>query len=75
MHCTRANAKRRHDRIKMVSMASELFLPKRLLSLVEDVKARQSHMCQIAVAEILQLIPRPNAFPPFGQTMSVMEMH
>ena len=44
--------------------AASLFLPERLLYLVENIRARQAHVCQISFIETFQFVSGPDAPPP-----------
>ena len=43
---------------------ASLFLPERLLYLVENIRARQTHVCQIPFIEAFEFVSGPDALPP-----------
>ena len=49
---------------KIIYGDASLFLPERLLYLVENIRARQTHVCQIPFIEAFEFVSGPDALPP-----------
>jgi hypothetical protein len=53
-----------HCRGSVLTGDAALFLPKRLLYLIENIRARQTNVCQIPFIEAFQFVSGPDTPPP-----------